>query len=121
MMYVRKGDHRDLCVLRVSTDVLDLPGVVIADGNAAGDMTRFGPSPRALAAIDRDLAMAEWWNQSHEAKRVRCAEVLVPDMVPGQFIVGAYVSCELARQRFEELDLTEPRLRCTINEHLFYR
>src|SRR5262245_52031944 len=45
MTYVLKDGHLDLCVLRVSTDVLDLPEVVIADGNAAGGMTRFSPSP----------------------------------------------------------------------------
>jgi hypothetical protein len=121
MMYYRKESHFDLCVLRVSAEVLDLPGVVIADGNAASGMTRFGASPQGLALIDRDLVLAEWWNGSWEAKRVRCAEVLVPKAVPPEFLFGVYVSCEPARRRCNELDLTEPRLQITINEHMFYR
>lgn len=35
MMYKRKENHMVLCILVVSTDVLDLPGVVITDCNAA--------------------------------------------------------------------------------------
>lgn len=121
MMYVLRGGHLELCVVRVSTNVLDLPGVVIADGNAASGMTRFGPSPQGLASIDRDLVFAEWWSDSWEAKRARCAEVLIPNRVPPRFLIGAYISCEPARRRFNELDLTEPRLQTTISEHLFYR
>lgn len=121
MMYVLRDRHLDLAVLRVSTDVLDLPGVVIADRNAAGGWARFYPSPQGLAAIDRDLVFADWWNQSDDAKQVRCAEVLVPDEVSVRFLLGAYVPCEAARRRFNELNLTEPRLQATINEHMFYR
>jgi hypothetical protein len=120
MMYVLKDRHLDLCVVRVAPEVLDLDGVVIADGNAAGWMTRFGPSPRGLTAIDRDKVRAEWWNTSYEAKRVRCAEVLVPDVVPPRLLKGVYVSSEAARQRYLKLDLTEPRLPATLDERMFY-
>ena len=121
MMYVRKDHHLELCVLRVSTDVLDLPGVVIADRIAASSMARFGPSPDGLSMIDHDLVFADRWNTSYEAKQIRGAEVLVPGSVPPQFLLGAYVSCPAAQQSFEALDLTEPRLLATINERLFYR
>ena len=121
MMFDRRHQHLDLCVVRVSTDVLDLPGVVIADRNAAAGMARFAPSPQGLVLIDRDVVFAEWWNVSWEAKQMRCAEVLVPGVVPPQLLLGAYVSCEPARFRFNALDLTEPRVQATINEHMFYR
>lgn len=120
MMYVRKEGHLDLCVLRVGSDVLDIPGVVIADGNAAHGMTRFGPSPQGLGMIDREKVFADWWSGSSEEKRIRCAEVLVPDSVPPEYLEGAYVSCEEARQQFEGLHWTERRLDATINEYLFY-
>jgi hypothetical protein len=121
MMYSRKEAHQELCVLRVSPEVLDLPGVVIADGNAASGMTRFGPAPHGLTLIDRDLVFAEWWSGSWEAKRVRCAEVLVPGNVPPSFILAAYVSCGPAQARCAALGLTEPDLPATIDAHLFYR
>lgn len=120
-LFVLKDSHLDLCVLRVATDVLDLPGVVIADRNAASGWARFDSAPQGLAAIDKELVFADWWNQSVEAKQVRWAEVLVPNEVPPRFVLGAYVSCEPARQCFDDLDLTEPRLPATINERMFYK
>jgi hypothetical protein len=120
MMYRRKAMHLKCCVLRVSPAVLDLPNVVVADGNAASDWTRFGPSPSALGLIDRDLVRATYWNQSYESKRVRSAEILVPDWVPPEHVTGAYVSCEEALASFNGLKLTEPRLQATIKAHLFY-
>lgn len=41
MMFKRQAEAPDLCVLRVSTRVLDLAGVVISDQNAASGYVRF--------------------------------------------------------------------------------
>jgi hypothetical protein len=113
VMYVLRGGHLDLCVLRVSLDVLDLPGTVIADGNAADHMTYFDASPDGLATIDRDMVLAASWMDPNpeiycEKKRVRCAEVLVPYRVAPQFVLGAYVSCARALGNLRALNLTEP-------------
>src|SRR4051812_36664288 len=37
MMYLRKDEHADLCVLGVSPRVLDIAGTVVTDKNAAAD------------------------------------------------------------------------------------
>jgi hypothetical protein len=85
----------DLCLLRVSPDVLDLPGVVIADRNASADLVRFDPSPAGLANITKEYVYANYWGhedptdtQLHGA--LVCAEVLVPDVVSPTYILGAY-------------------------------
>ena len=44
MLFKRRERHAELCVLRVSLAVLDLPNVVIADQNAASDYVRFRPA-----------------------------------------------------------------------------
>jgi hypothetical protein len=41
MMFKRRDQASELCVLQVSTTVLPLPGVVISDQNAASDYVRF--------------------------------------------------------------------------------
>jgi hypothetical protein len=58
MMYVRAPLHETTCVLRVSTDVLDLSQVVITDQNAASDYCRFMPSPAGL-----QLWIGRWFSQ----------------------------------------------------------
>jgi hypothetical protein len=123
MLYVRQSQHIDLCILRVSAEILDLPGVVITDSNASSDYARFAPAPQGLLIVDKDLTFAEYWTHSnpieaYQRKSAKCAEVLVPDRVESHFIIGAYVSCLEAKEAFETLGLDIP---VTINSHLFFR
>jgi ssDNA thymidine ADP-ribosyltransferase, DarT len=63
---MRCSYHTDLCVLRISSSVLRLPGVIIADGNAASDYTSFWASPSGLAKVDKDTVFAEWWTDPNQ-------------------------------------------------------
>ncbi len=123
MLFKRKDQHRDLCILCVNHEVLDLFGVIIADGNAASTYTGFWPSPDGLQYVERDLVFAQYWTDediflSWHKKRVRCAEVLVPDRVAPELISSAYVSCEETQNAIHELALP---LDIHINSHLFFR
>lgn len=104
MLYKRKDDADSLCVLRVSTQILHLAGVVITDQNAASDWVRF-LHPRQLHLLDFDAIFAMDWRhlndpiayRSHRSKK--CAEVLVPHFVDPKFLIGAYVvSSDVATQ-----------------------
>jgi hypothetical protein len=123
-MYSMKENHGFLAVLRIDPAVLDLRGVMISDGNAARGLTRFAPpTDDGFAIIDETAVFAEYWTHSDpqiqdERKRIRCAEVLVPDQIPPQFIQGAYVSCQEAHDT-----LTEAGCEILVRkkEHLFFR
>lgn len=123
MLYKRQGQHIDLCVLRVNTDVLDLPGVVVTDANASSDYVRFAEAPGGLSIVDREATFAEYWTDSDpivqwRKKSAKCAEVLVPDKVDPRFIMGAYVSCQEAADKLSRLGTG---VGLTINGHLFFR
>ncbi len=123
MIYKRRDSHMELCVLRVSQAILDLSGVVITDGNAASNYTRFLPSPYGLSEVDETLVFATYWTDANQIeqwrkKRIKCAEVLVPNRVPPHHILGAYVSCEEARLSLNEL---APTLDVAVNAVLFFR
>lgn len=122
MMYLRKGQRENLTVLRVKPDVLDIPGTVIADGNAASNSTLFRPSPEGLADLDEDRVYAEYWTDSnqwvyYEKKRQRCAEVLVPHAVPPEFVFGCYVcsngALTVCRAEVNSLDVV-------VNSNVFF-
>ena len=103
--------------------VLSLPGVVIADGNAASGPTAFWPSPFGLAKVDKDTVFAEWWTDPDpftlwENRRVKCAEVLVPDKLDARFTLGAYVSCQETESK---LKARVPNLAIIIDPHMFFR
>jgi hypothetical protein len=122
MMYSRKERATSLCVLRVSTEVLKLEGVVIADRNAAGGWARF-LDPSQWAVLDFDRIFATDWRDSDkfeyfDRKAKKCAEVLVPHVVEPRLLTGAWVVDELTAKRLADLGFT---LRIDIDPVLFFR
>lgn len=124
MMFKRKDQHLELAVLRISVGVLDRPGVIVADQNAASGYALFAPAESGLGNISFDTVFAERWTHPDDQiaewrhKSQKCAEVLVPKVVPPEFITGAYVSCNEAS---ELLTAICPHLAVTIDPHLFFR
>ena len=95
MMSARRAYNRQIVVVRLSPAVLDIPGTVITDGNAAAGPTAFYPSPAGLTALDEQRVYAQSWLDDDrwtywEKKRQRCAEVLVPNAVPTDYMLGCY-------------------------------
>jgi len=123
MLFKRKNQHASLCVLRVSTDVLDLPDVVVTDRNASSDYARFVPAPDGLQIVDHDLVFAQYWThddtiEEWRHKSIKCAEVLVPQSIDSSFIMGAYVSCRDALTAFNATGVSIP---VCINRRLFFQ
>lgn len=90
-------------VLRVSANVLDLPGVMITDGNGASAATRAWALSEGLTHIDLDRIYARTWyvdgERNLEGMRVMQAEVLVPQRVLPRFIEGCLVPSDSCRER----------------------
>ena len=123
MMYKRRAQHQDLCVLKINPDVIDLTGVVITDRNASSAYASFRSAPAGLSFVNYELTFAENWIDSDEIVRFRktsakCAEVLVPDTVKPDYISGAYVSCQEAVATCKALNIELPIL---TNKDLFFR
>ena len=91
-----------IVVLQLRPEVMKLPQVLLADGNAASAETRiFDYDPGALKAIARQIDV-EYWSAADGSKRRLQAELLVPDRVPPEYIESVYVASVLVRQRIEE-------------------
>ena len=124
MLYRRLDQHAEICILRVKPSVMELPGVVIADCNASSDYVRFFPYPGGLKYVDRDIVYAEYWTHPDdpiaemEHKSKKCAEVLVPDIVNPDYLLGGCVSCVQAR---DACQVTGISISVTIDTHLFFR
>jgi len=123
MLFKRKDEAPNLCVLSVSTKVLELPGTVISDQNAASDYVRFlHPSQWKLLAFDEIYAM-DWRHPDdliaywrHKARK--CAEVLVEQRVDPRFLIGAHVLNDVAAVRLGSLGFTLP---VKVSPELFFR
>lgn len=122
MLFKRRPQFGEICVLSVSPAVLDLPGVVITDANASSDYCRFAPAPEGLRIVDRALTFADNWTdpnqiQYFQKKSAKCAEVLVPNRIDPRYLMVAYVADDRTKARFDAL---ETRLTTEVNLHLFF-
>lgn len=97
MLFKRLPEVTGLCVLRLSVDVVELPGTVITDCNAASDYVRFlAPTQWRFINFD-DVYALDWRHPSNppryfQHRSRKCAEVLVPHKVEAKYVRGAYVA-----------------------------
>ncbi len=123
MMYrLLQEGLKSLIVISVSPNVLDIPGTILTDGNAAADITRFYPSPDGLENLDESLIYAQSWNDPDfwtkiEKKRVRCTEVLVPDWISPAYIMGCYASSSSVQASCLQVASS---LRIVINRSIYF-
>jgi len=123
MLLKRSSMHEELCVLRVSPAVLDIPGTVVTDMNAGSKYVHFAAAPAGLSIVNKERTFAEWWTHDDQRDQWRhsaqkCAEVLVLNVVPTNHIIGAYVSCVKAHAALLEVT---PELGVIVNKHLFFK
>jgi len=85
--------RRDIAVIGVRPEVLNLPGVVLADGNAANAPTLFYPTPEGMKHIQSqwNVIQNDWWRTDDGSKRKIMSECLVPDRIPPELIHSIYV------------------------------
>lgn len=123
MLCKRQQLNNDICVLRVAPEVLDLEGVIVADRNASSDWVRFWSVVQGLAHISRERVFAKYWTHPDDPyeqmrhKSEKCAEVLVPDKVESQLVVGAYVANQTALSAFQASNTGLP---VQINSNIFF-
>uniref|UniRef100_E6QPV8 DarT domain-containing protein n=1 Tax=mine drainage metagenome TaxID=410659 RepID=E6QPV8_9ZZZZ len=122
MMYKRKNQANALCVLRVSADVLSQEKVVLTDQNASSDYVRF-LGPTQVRFIKFDWVYADNWQHDDKItywqhKATMCAEVLVPNAVLPELIIGAYVVSQQVEQTLLATGFNRP---VQINAHLFFQ
>lgn len=109
MLSKRRDQNDFICVLRVSSDVLGLPGVIVADRNASSDYVNFHSANEGIAFLERDRVFARYWTHPEDLfdemrhKSEKCAEVLVPQEVSPHMITGAYVANQTALAQWARL------------------
>jgi len=124
MLFKRKDIHRQICVLRIRPNVIDLPNVVVSDSNAGSKYVRFSPAPAGLSIVNRDRTFDRNWKHPDDQidewrhSGQKCAEVLVPNAVSANYITGAYVSCEFSEQALRNL---APNLPITVDKDLLFQ
>jgi hypothetical protein len=114
MLSKRRNRNNEICILRISATILELSGIIVSDQNAASDYVLFYPVKEGLKAIDKERLFAQYWthpgNQYEEwaHKSAKCAEVLIPNRVEHNYILGAFVANQIAFESFQKLESKLP-------------
>lgn len=106
MLSARRTENDDICVLRIDKAILDIEGIIITDQNAARECW-FKTVAEGLPLLNKEEIYATYWTDNDFIKQdrlkgIKCAEVLVPEIVSRDYIIGAYVANELAYDRLCE-------------------
>ena len=83
MLYKRKDENENICILKIDKVILDFEGAVVSDRNASSTYASFYPPEKGLRMIKFDLVFAADWTDEnqfkyYEKKSAKCAEVLIP-------------------------------------------
>ena len=122
MLYKRREEAPALCVLRVSTEARHIDGAVLADGNASSRYARFLAIHQASELNLESIYAHDWRHPDDQIAYYRhrvqmCAEFLVPDRLPPEFIDGAYVVSVAAKRSLMATGFSLP---ITISTELFF-
>lgn len=96
MLSARRSENNEICVLRIKNIVLNIDGVIITDKNAARECW-FKTVDEGLPLLNKGEIYATFWTDNDDPIKeykhagIKCAEVLVPDCVHSDYIIGAYV------------------------------
>ena len=120
MMYrvVKEKGPTELAVIGITSDVLNVPEVLVTDGNAASHATQFYRPAEGLAALDRHVIRSEYWKNEDGSKRKIMAECLVPERIPPERIDAIYVADHETKERVRAIATRE--IHIIPEPHLFF-
>ena len=106
MLYKRKSENDNICILKFDCSILDFDGVIVSDRNASSTYASFYPPEVGLNEINFKLVFASNWQDEnpfeyYKKKSIKCAEVLIPYSIPFDFIICAAVHNESTKQKLE--------------------
>ena len=124
MMFRRIREGEKLCVFRVSKEIGEIQGVVFSDQNASSDYARFYSPVDGYNRLDFDSIFAADWRHYGDQrsywrhKSTKCAEILVPYVIPKTFITGIYTFNENMRQYIQKKCSNLPVI---VEPYLFFK
>lgn len=110
----------DLVLLRVNPHILLEQNVCFSDGNAAASATRFYNNLSEFNQLNWEIIRNEYWTNYPDGKRIKCAEVLVKEKVPLEYITNIYVYNENALSQILSIFPNHLGINTSINSKLYF-
>ena len=119
---VQQKETENLVVVGILKRVLGEQDVVITDGNAANNPTRFYSQSEGLPVLQKQRTVIEsdWWREDDGSKRKIMAECLVPNQVKPEYIDSLFVANDETRDRVERI-VGGHEIRVVPEPHIFFQ
>lgn len=115
---------KDICILKISLDILKIPNVIISDMNAASSMVSFNAPYNMFNKfrLDFEKIYMDYWNTGEELEVIKnrfykCAEVLVPNVVNYHYIIGAICSDNESKNKLIKMKFDKD---ISVNPYMFF-
>jgi len=96
MSSARRELANELVILKLNPQLLLQSGMLFTDGNAACCSTRFFSALNDLNQLNWDCLNGRYWNDYADGRRLRCAEMLIPDRIQVTNIMQIAIKSEIA-------------------------
>ncbi len=115
-------NKEDIAIIGVSPQVLNEPGVILTDGNAANEPTQFYDvaKGRQVLLAQWKTINSEWWNDLDGSKRKIMSECLIPNFIRKEFVHSIFVANHAARERAQKL-LGANSISAVPEPHMFFQ
>jgi len=115
MMFVKKNDY-NIIVLEIDKNILLNSNVRFTDGNAASKDTLHYTDLVNLRNLNWECINSDYWSNFDDGKRIKCSEVLVPQLIKVESIRKIHV------RDAKQLDLIKEKtdLQVVVSKNFFF-
>ena len=108
MLSKLRDKNDQICILAINPEIINIPGTIIADSNAASTIVQFVEPEQMTSVLNFDKIYMKYWVDSNQYittqnKLFKCAEILVPDVIPPKYFLGIIVYNEEAKNKLLNL------------------
>lgn len=101
-----RSHYNDICILAIDPSIMNIPGTVVTSCNAASSVVKFADPTEMTDVLNFDIIYAQYWTDDnihvyYNNKLIKCAEVLIPDCIPYDYIMGAIVINNIAKEKLK--------------------
>jgi len=118
MSSARRELSSHLVILKLNPQLLLQSGMLFTEGNAACCNTRFFNELNDLNQLNWDCLNSRYWNDYSDGRRLRCAEMLIPDRIQVKNIMQ--IAVKSSNTNRNALDLMSMDIQVVEQPELFF-
>ena len=107
MMYrvIHETDTKEIAIIGIRPEILQTPGTLISDGNAASNPTKFFSANEGTKILKKQwkIIQNDWWNIDDGSKRKIMSECLIPEQIDSKYIHSIFIAGQTVKKKVESI------------------